>query len=375
LAAVILAMGLAGLRLAAHHLRPSSFVVAGDQYVRRDQAPRSLVVVHGPGYDGQFVYGLGLEPLSQQATHDGITLDNPPYRQQRIVYPLLGWLASDGGNPRLLAIALIALNLAAIGVLGWCGAAFARSGGRSPIWGAALGLVPGTAVSLARDLNEPVALALAAVGLLAWRRRRVWVAAAFWTLAALTRETTLIVPAAVALTGLWIVPAGAGTALRRRLPGLEAAAIPFIVWGGWQWLLRDWWGRFPVRAGQGNLGLPLAGIADVVTHDLGTHLRSGRLLLLELGVVALVAVAVVVVLPRSAALVSERTAFALAAALALCLTRLVWVDDDAFLRALVESMGLGVVVLLGSRARLATAALLASSGLWGLVALLRVRGL
>jgi hypothetical protein len=370
LIALTLATAFAGLRLGAHHWKPSSFAVAGDRYANPSAVPRSLVITHGDGYDGQFAYRLGLDPLNQDPTVDGITLDNPPYRQQRIIYPALAWLASSGGDPSLLAIALIGINLAAIAVLGWCGAALARGGGRTPAWGAALGLVPGTAVSLGRDLNEPVALAFAVLGLLAWRRKRVWVAAGLWTLAALTRETTLVVPFAVALTGIWLAPAGSGSALRRRLPGLEAAAVPFIVWAGWQWLLRDWWGRLPVRAGEGNIGMPLAGIVHVVTH-----LGGGHLLLLELGLVAIVVVGAIAVLPRSAALASERTAFVLAAALALCLTRLVWVDDEAFLRALVETMGLGVVVLLGSRSRLATPALLASSGLWGLVAVLHIRGL
>jgi hypothetical protein len=363
----------AAVRLGAHHWRPSSFVVAGDQFADRARTPRSLVIRRGPGYDGQFVYRLALEPLSRRATERGITLDNPPYRQQRILLPVLAWMGSLGGRPELVAWALIALNLLAIGALGWMGGAIAKARGRPGIVGAALGLVPATATALARDTNEAVALALVVGGILLWRRRRRWPAALAWTLAALARETTLLIPGGVILTGLWLVGRGSGGERRRRLRDYLPALTPFAVWAAWQVVLHSWWGRYPVRAGGSNVGLPFAGVSRIIDDNLRYHLHSHRLVLFEVGVVLAIAAATGWLLPRSRALVSERMAWVLSMVLVLCLTGLVWVEGDASFRALAETMGVGVVILLGVKARLADAALLAGSGLWVLVALLHLR--
>ena len=59
-----------------------------------------LTVYEGSsGYDGAFVYRLALDPFTEQPVAHGITLDNPSYRQQRIVLPLVAWLA-DAASAR-----------------------------------------------------------------------------------------------------------------------------------------------------------------------------------------------------------------------------------------------------------------------------------
>jgi hypothetical protein len=128
-----------------------------------------------------------------------------------------------------------------------------------------------------------------------------------------------------------------------------------------------------VRAGGSNVGLPFAGVSRIIDDNLRYHLHSHRLVLFEVGLVLAIAAATGWLLPRSRALVSERTAWVLSMVLVLCLTGLVWVEGDASFRALAETMGVGVVILLGVKARLADAALLAGSGLWVLVALLHLR--
>lgn len=92
-------------------------MVAGDQFVQVAAAPAGLLVTHGPGYDGQFFYRLALRPWTHQRTEFGITLDQPAYRQQRIVYPLLTFILARGAPPAT-AWALLGCNLAAAAALG-----------------------------------------------------------------------------------------------------------------------------------------------------------------------------------------------------------------------------------------------------------------
>jgi hypothetical protein len=124
---------------------PASFVVAGDRFVRIPAAPAGLPVIHGPGYDGQFFYRLSLRPWTQERTEFGITLDEPAYRQQRIVYPLVSFVVARGGP--------------AATALGWLGAALARRRGRHALWGLAVAAYPGLRSS------SP------ATSLTCWRRR------------------------------------------------------------------------------------------------------------------------------------------------------------------------------------------------------------
>ena len=137
---------------------PASFVVAGDRFVRIPAAPAGLPVTHGPGYDGQFFYRLSLRPWTQERTEFGITLDEPAYRQQRIVYPLVSFVVARGG-PAVTAWALVGWNLAAAAALGWLGAALARRRGRHALWGLAVAAYPGFV------LSSP------ATSLTCWRRR------------------------------------------------------------------------------------------------------------------------------------------------------------------------------------------------------------
>src|SRR3954447_9864368 len=67
----------------------SRFVSAGDQYCDPTATPEALFVAkNSSGYDGQFYYRLSLAPFSHRAIERGIRFDSPPYRSQRIIYPL-----------------------------------------------------------------------------------------------------------------------------------------------------------------------------------------------------------------------------------------------------------------------------------------------
>ncbi|MCJ7738582.1 MAG: hypothetical protein MUQ10_14930, partial [Anaerolineae bacterium] len=85
--------------LALHGWDPMWFVWIGERYAELDPAGRT-------GYDGQFVYYIA----SYGA--DGVPhLDNPVYRLQRILFPVIVRLASCGVTS-LVPWVLITINLA-----------------------------------------------------------------------------------------------------------------------------------------------------------------------------------------------------------------------------------------------------------------------
>jgi hypothetical protein len=327
--------------LARHGWDPSWFVRAGDWYCDPTQTPTGLYVAEeGGGYDGQFFYGLALDPLGARPTRFGITLDNPPYRQQRILYPVLAWLASLGGRPALVPAALLGVNLAALCALAYVGGAYARSLGRAGAWGAPLSLYPGLAFGLLLCLAEPVAVALCVGGLLLLRHDRPLSAAVALTLAVLAKETTLLVPVAVLLAS----PRTGGC--RRAV----VSGVPLAVWAAWQLALLSRWGQLPLLAGAGNVGVPLAGLIEFLGAIFPPSGRFHVRWLVEIAAVAVIGVAVTWVLLRRRATVERRVcvAWVLYLILACSLTSLVWSNDWAFLRALSEFYVLGVLILLSA---------------------------
>ena len=144
------------------------------------------------GYDGQFYYRLALNPLTHQVTAFHITLDNPPYRQQRVGLPATAWAVREVFRAPT-SVALVLVNVLALVVVGWAGATWARQYGRSTWWGVAVAASPALVMALARDLTEPLATAALIVGLLSWTRGRRWVASVAFTVAVLCRETVLVV--------------------------------------------------------------------------------------------------------------------------------------------------------------------------------------
>lgn len=357
-----------GVRLAFNGGDPSAFIVAGDSLTDPRVVPGDIVVNRdSSGYDGQLVYRLALDPATAKKTDFGITLDNPPYRQQRILYPALAWLLSGGGRPGLLPSVLIGINVICLLVLAWLGARLAADHGRPPVHGAVLALTPAFAVSLARDLNEIVAMTFVVAALLALRRSRPAPAGVMLALAALARETTLVVPLALAVVWLW---------RRWRRPtapeplGVASFVIPMVVAAGWQLVLLARWGIIPVVSSEGNLSLPLVGVFGAVARNLeaGTLEAYGNLALLAVTVI--LTAMVVVEAWRSQALVHEKACLFGALSLQPLVGWKVWSQHVGFFRSLAEVFAIGMVVLLASRDLASDKVLLALCGLWGALAVL-----
>lgn len=334
-------------RLALHGGDPSAFVAAGDMFANAAQVPPGLhVLPHSSGYDGQAYYRLALEPWTDSIAAYGIRLDNPAYRQQRIVYPLLAWLLSFG-RPALVPGALIAANLLGLGVITACGAALARLYQRPAWWGVLPALYPGFLVTLALDLSEIVEPAFLLGGVLLLLHKRHSLAALCFMLAILTRETALLVPVALAL--FWVLDH-----LRRakRPHPARVFTVPVAAYLAWQSLLWSRWHSMPFRGNGGNIGFPLAGFAEIANRLAPGARPADAVWLLEVVALAVFGLGVLVVWRDHRAPAWLRAAWLLYSLLAACLGGSVWVGDIGFLRALTDWYVVGAILLLmGARAK------------------------
>ena len=343
----------------------STFVTAGDRLADPARTPPGLSVRAGSnGYDGQFFYRLALDPWPSDPTGRGITLDNPPYRQQRLLYPLLaGALAL--GQPLALPWTLIGVNLTALLALAWLAGALAQRLGRHALEGLLLALYPGFLFSLARDLPEPLEAAWLLGAALAWRSGRCWLAGGLLTLAVLTRETALLA------AGCWLLAALLGTSgpLRDRLRRSGPLLLPLAAGLLWQAALLWRWGRLPLRTGLLGLAPPLAGPLAFLGLIARFETPLAWAWLAELPLLAGLGVLTASALRGSAARGGEKLAWGAYGLLGISLTPFIWAEDWAFMRALTGAGLFGGIVLLGSPvARLRRAGLVGVLAAWGLAA-------
>ncbi len=241
------------------HRHISRFILVGRHFATPAQLPRGMPVARTYGYDGQFFYRLALNPFDFHHTAYGITMDRP-YRYMRIGYPMLTWLVSLGQH-FLVPVMLVAVNIAAIGALGYLGALFAAAGGRHALAGLLLPAYFGLITSLARDTAEPLAAVCLLAGLLAVRGRRPVLAAALLAYGALTRETVLAAVAAIAIMRV------VGILRGQARPGRDdlAWAVPAVAFAAWEVVVKAATGSIPLLADGGrNAGAPFIAPLDAL---------------------------------------------------------------------------------------------------------------
>ena len=186
------------------------------------------------GYDGQFAYQIARDPLGASRF-----LDVPAYRYQRILYPLVAW-ALALGQGALVPWALIAVNWLALVAGTWLTEEIVTGRGVSRWYALSYGLFAGLMMAVRLDLTEPLAYALAQAAVLSYERGKLRGAAALLALAALAKETTLLVSAgfflSFALSRRWrdLIEWGliVGVAVRR-LAGYFACVAGRV--GHWLW--------------------------------------------------------------------------------------------------------------------------------------------
>jgi hypothetical protein len=174
----------------------------------------------GAGYDGQFYRYLAHDPFLQKDYFRYV--DAPQERFRRMLVPLAAWLLGFGRRDWIdgayLAVEVLFVGLGAY----WCARLLARRG-RSPLWGLLFVVVPGTLTSFDRMLLDGPLTALFAGFLLYCeeeRWKRVWMLA---MLAALTRDSGLLLVAALVtdrcLSRDW-----------RRAAWFASAGVPAAAW-------------------------------------------------------------------------------------------------------------------------------------------------
>lgn len=377
--ALVLAVLFAGIRLVGLGGNPSTFVVASANNIPGIPPPSLQFSL--TGYDGENYYLLALDPAIHTQHLDGLGLDLPAYREQRIVYPVLAWVLSGGGHPVALSWALIFINLAAMGALAFMGGLLAREADLHALWGLALPAFPAFTLVLARDLSEALAAAFLTAGLVFLRRRQVAATSVALVLAVLTKETTAFVLGGLAI--VWLVefvirrrtalPLRATTRLTDMRLSWLTFVVPAVALGAWELFLRLWWQSAPIPAGHLAVGAPLAGLsaaahqafqsvtASPVVHQVvgggdvdtaGVPSGSDKLLYaVSLVLIALAAVSVIVEMRSSSARIHEKVALAAGILAVAVLSGIFWSDDRAFLRSLSPIWVVAFLVLIGSKRR------------------------
>ena len=330
----------------------SRFILVGQHFATPAQLPRGIAVAPAYGYDGQFFYRLALDPLNFRLTAFGITVDRP-YRFMRIGYPALTWLVSAGQHA-VVPLLLVAVNVVAIGAIGFLGGVIARQAGRHALAGLLLPAYFGLITSLARDTAEPLAAACLLGGLLAIRARRPALAAVLLAYGALTRETVMVAVAAIAAVQVF------GILARRRPARVSGDDLPWLVpavaFTAWQVVVRAATGSSTVLADGGrNAGVPFTGLFDALKANLA-HFDAHRfdqvdLWFWQLAVLLAFAVAALACLRSTTAPAHERLAFVLFLVEICVVTPATWSSLDSDLRSFVEVYLLAVVILLGAPLR------------------------
>lgn len=204
-------------------------------------------------HDGQAFGSLALDPLLSrpQAWTDGRT--QVAYRAAR---PVLGWLVmlTSFGSAGRASWSLAVWTVVGIALMAAAAAALCTQSERSPTALPLLLTLPGVfGLIVFAGLSDGLATGFVLLGLTFWLRDRDTPAAALFVLAALTRESTLLVPLALAA----VVP------FARRSRKL---ALPVAAYAGWVAIVWLRLHALPTAARQSHIGVPLIGLVRAVPH-------------------------------------------------------------------------------------------------------------
>jgi hypothetical protein len=214
-------------------------------------------------YDGQFYWGIAIDPLARGYIHQ--RFDNASYRYG---HPLLGWIGwlLSGDNARSVPAALIAACLASMFAAGAAAARLGQVLGGSGWQGLFVALNPGIIVAATHDMTEPLSAALMFAGLIAYFRGRRGVAAVWFALLILSKEQFALVPAGVALWDIF--------RSSHRLKNAAILGASILPAAGWWIYARLQLGNWFV-SDYSVFGAPLAGWKRTLT-DAGVWSYSSR---------------------------------------------------------------------------------------------------
>ena len=228
----------------------SHFIVAGSDFFNFDSFEHSIIIKDGQGYDGQFFYRYALNPFSIE--YPGIYVDLPPYRHQRIIYPLLSWLISFN-NPDWVPASLVIINLLA---LFGCSTFLLKIFKTYNINSSnliVLILLPGIYFSTSRDLSEVVELFFLLSSFYYLQSNKIKLFLVFSILGLLTRETGIVL----------LFPMMAWHAYKNFKNQTIKSGLVFLPIGIvliWKLVLNEIYPNYAVP--KQNLGLPFVGVIN-----------------------------------------------------------------------------------------------------------------
>jgi hypothetical protein len=211
-----------------HGSDPLAFVIMGPRFTEGD--PTGAL-----GYDGQFAYYIAKDPIGALPY-----LDNPAYRYQRILYPLLARVLSLG-QPALVPWMLLIINVISISMSTELLGRMISRDGISQFMALLLPFWFGQVFALRANLNEPLCYLLVLVALWCFERGQYLLSAAALAASVLTKEGGFLFLPAVVLVMV----------MRKRWwLALRYVLIATLPYTALQISLRAWLGR----TGLANLG-------------------------------------------------------------------------------------------------------------------------
>lgn len=187
--------------------------------------------------DGAHFAQLAVDPLYRHTldNYEGNTV-RAGYRALRPMQGWVDWAASLGGHRDLLAPAMILVAAVFLGLLPLAVDAVSRALRRSTTAPILILALPGVISNITSPgTAEPLATVVVLAGLACWLRDRRAAAVALFCVAALTRETTLAIPAGIALAEL--VTGSTGRGLIARLRRVLPLTLPLLTYLGWSALM------------------------------------------------------------------------------------------------------------------------------------------
>ena len=217
------------------------------------------------GWDGQFYYYMSNDLLGLKDTPNHI--DTPSYRYQRIGLSLYAagfsrLLGQSWVSPLVFYISYLTLVLIAT----WGAARIVRDRGGFSFAGLLWAAGAGTQVTLLNALPDAAADAFLILATLAILTSRQWIGVFLLAMAALSRESYVIFPAAYLAWILWeqvaVFPLRSWPVTVLRLlktPTLFSLLLPLGIFVSWQLYIRLHFGVAPSEQAHGILGLPFQG--------------------------------------------------------------------------------------------------------------------
>lgn len=208
---VVVCVCYALIALRAEEWDPMRFVLLGTYFAEGDPDGEW-------GYDGQYSYQIALDPLEGWRY-----TDNPAYRYQRVLYPLLArWVAL--GQSSWIPYTLILVNIVSVGLCAYTASRILAWYGVNVWYALPCGLYAGLLIALRLDTNEPLSYALILLGIWFYVRERNWLGAAMLMLAVFAKETALLAVGAFLATYVLGKKWGQAGGL------LLVSGVPFIVY-------------------------------------------------------------------------------------------------------------------------------------------------